>query len=276
MRSKALVMLLLFFMTNNLIHNDFLGEYTLSLKDIRENPEKYLGERAANFTLLNVTLRPDPSNRLIETYYLVYIQDSFQHSMPFVISEQQYQMYEKHIGKNATLYLIGKIGPELIHPPDKLRTNILVSKARDPYYREMVYIYIFLEEEIEIWLNKPPEASFTFSPASPKARKEVQFTDTSTDQDGQIDSWYWEFGDSATSNEKNPIHKYSAKGTYTAILTVTDNQGAEANSTLTITVKPAPIIPGLPLGLEGSTILVVLGIVAIVSLVVIIVRERKA
>ena len=269
-------MLLLFFMTNNLIHIDFLGTDTLSLKDIRENPEKYLGERVANFTVLNVTLRPDPSNRLSETYYLVYIQDSFQYCMPFVISEQKYQMYEKHIGKNATLYLIGKIGPELIHPPDKLRTNILVSKAKDPYYREIVYIYIFLEEDIENRLNKPPEASFTFSPASPKARKEVQFTDTSTDQDGQIDSWYWEFGDGATSNEKNPIHKYKSKGTYNVTLTVTDNQGAEATSTRTITVKPAPIIPGLPLGLEGSITLVIIGTVALVAVIVIIVRVRKA
>lgn len=273
MRIKALVMLLLFVITNNVIHIDFLDPYTLSLEDIRENPEKYLGERVAQFTVVNITLRPDPSNRLSETYYLVYIQDSFKHSVPFVIPEQKYQMYKNYQGRNATLSLVGKIGPALNHPPDRLITNILVSKTKDPYSREKVYVFIYLEGERGE--NKPPEASFTFSPANPRVRQEVQFTDASTDVDGQIASWYWEFGDGDTSSEKNPVHEYRAKGKYTTILTVTDDKGAEANSTQSITLKPAPIFPGLPPVLEEPTMWVVLGALAIISMIVITVIQRR-
>ena len=273
MLTKTLTTLLLFVITNNVIHSDFLDPYTPSLEDIRENPEKYLGERVSQFTVVNITLRPDPSNRLRETYYLVHIQDSLKYSMPFVIPEQQYQMYKKYQGKNTTLYLVGKIGPELFHPPDRLITNILVSKTKDAYSREKVYIFIYLEGEMRE--NKPPKASFTFSPANPKVRKEVQFTDTSTDEDGQIASWHWEFGDGDTSSEKNPTHKYRAKGTYTTILTVTDDKGAEANSTQSITLKPATILPSLPPVLEEPTMWVVLGTIAIIAVFIITVILRR-
>jgi len=123
--------------------------------------------------------------------------------------------------------------------------------------------------------NKPPEASFTFSPANPKVSKEVQFTDASTDVDGQIASWHWDFGDGDTSSEKNPVHKYRAKGTYTTILTVTDDKGAEANSTQSITLKPATIFPGLPPVLEEPTMWVVLGAIVIIAVIVITVILRR-
>ncbi|MFQ6090634.1 MAG: PKD domain-containing protein, partial [Candidatus Bipolaricaulia bacterium] len=88
--------------------------------------------------------------------------------------------------------------------------------------------------------NTPPKAKFTFSPASPKAGEEIQFTDQSTDPDGTIQSWSWDFGDGATSTERNPTHKYSAKGKYTVKLTVTDNGGLKntATKTLAVGIKP--------------------------------------
>lgn len=229
-----------------------------------------MGERVAHFTIVNVTLRPDPSKRLSEKYYLVYIQDSFGYGVPFVISEEKYPQYNNYIGKNATFVLIGKVGPEFVHPPDKLITNILASKAKDPYYREKNYIFIYLEG-----VNKPPEASFTFSPTQPKVGEEVQFTDNSTDVDGQIAAWYWEFGNGATSTEKNPVHEYGAKGTYTVVLTVTDNLGSEDNSTLTIILKHASIWRALLTGFEGTRIWVVIGIVAVIAVILIVVLVSR-
>lgn len=38
---------------------------------------------------------------------------------------------------------------------------------------------------------------------------------------GTNDSWFWNFGDSTTSTEKNPIHTYATEGTYEVSLTLT-------------------------------------------------------
>jgi PKD repeat protein len=66
---------------------------------------------------------------------------------------------------------------------------------------------------------------------------------TSTDPDGVIAGYSWNFGDAAsgaanTSTLRNPVHTYAAPGTYTASLVVTDNQGnASAAATKVITVS---------------------------------------
>ena len=88
--------------------------------------------------------------------------------------------------------------------------------------------------------NTPPQAKFTFSPESPKVGEEIQFTDQSTDPDGTIQSWSWDFGDGATSTERNPTHKYAAKGKYTVKLTVTDDDGLTSTVTETVSVGFKP------------------------------------
>ncbi|MFJ5696812.1 PKD domain-containing protein, partial [Arthrobacter sp. NPDC093139] len=80
-----------------------------------------------------------------------------------------------------------------------------------------------------------PTASFTASPTSGTAPLTVNFTDTST---GGPLSWAWEFGDGETATAQNPSHTYTAAGTYTARLTVTNDEGSDT-STRRITVDPA-------------------------------------
>jgi PKD repeat protein len=67
--------------------------------------------------------------------------------------------------------------------------------------------------------NIPPEASFTYSTND----LSVTFTDTSTDSDGYIISWNWDFEDGQTSTEQNPTYTYAIAGTYDVSLTVEDN-----------------------------------------------------
>lgn len=81
-------------------------------------------------------------------------------------------------------------------------------------------------------VNQPPTSSFTYS----KNELEVSFTDTSTDNDGSIVSRQWTFGDGSSSTEANPVHTYSADGTYTVSLKVTDNDGAENTSSQQVSV----------------------------------------
>lgn len=113
----------------------------ISLEDIRENPNNYLDiekngfvdlsasrEILAEFTIVKITLRPDPSNRLWKTYYLVYINDTFGYELPFVISEDNLSRYEKHIGETALFKLDIYIGSELMQPLHFLITNILTVR----------------------------------------------------------------------------------------------------------------------------------------------------
>jgi len=70
---------------------------------------------------------------------------------------------------------------------------------------------------------------------------------TSSDPDGLIAGYSWNFGDPAsgganTSTLANPVHTYAAPGTFTASLTVTDNQGnVSPVATKVISVSGAPL-----------------------------------
>jgi PKD repeat protein len=84
--------------------------------------------------------------------------------------------------------------------------------------------------------NVPPTADFTYSPSSPTDLDVIHFTDASTDPDGTIMSWSWNFGDGINSTSKNPQHSYTTPGQYTVGLEVVDNDGAKKSTSKIITV----------------------------------------
>lgn len=89
-------------------------------------------------------------------------------------------------------------------------------------------------------VNELPVADFEFSPLGPSTRDEIQFTDQSSDPDGQVVQWLWDFGDGTTSTEQNPKHRYSQGGVYTVTLTVTDNREGSATVTKRLFVFQVP------------------------------------
>jgi PKD repeat protein len=78
----------------------------------------------------------------------------------------------------------------------------------------------------------------------------------STDPDGTIASYLWNFGDGTSSNQANPSHIYNTTGSFTSTLTVTDNGGATHLSSIVITVQQAPItaiyVEGISMSLVSS------------------------
>jgi len=84
--------------------------------------------------------------------------------------------------------------------------------------------------------NQTPIASFTRTPTSGKAPLDVSFTSNAYDPDGTITAQDWDFGDGNTATGGTASHTYATPGTYTASLTVTDNDGATAVTTRTVTV----------------------------------------
>ena len=92
--------------------------------------------------------------------------------------------------------------------------------------------------------NQPPVAAFTETATDLAVAFDAG---SSTDLDGTIVSYEWNFGDDATGTtitgaDAKMDHTYAAAGTYTVTLTVVDNSGAKSTATHPVTVKEA-IVP---------------------------------
>ena len=86
--------------------------------------------------------------------------------------------------------------------------------------------------------NQSPSAHFIFSPENPAVNQEIIFNSSSTDPDGEITSFVWDFGDSnsTTTDQTTTTHYYSASGNYEVELIVFDNDGATSFCTTTLTI----------------------------------------
>ncbi len=88
--------------------------------------------------------------------------------------------------------------------------------------------------------NSLPIASFTATPQSGDAPLLVAFdASASSDPDGSIASYAWNFADGSSGTGRTVSHTYQSAGSYAAVLTVTDNDGGRRTSTRTISVQQA-------------------------------------
>jgi PKD repeat protein len=88
--------------------------------------------------------------------------------------------------------------------------------------------------------NSPLKPAFTAPICT--AGVACQFTDASSDTDGIIKSWSWNFGNGKTSTVRHPKPTYAAAGAYTVTLTLTDDKG-RTNSLSKIVTVIAPNSP---------------------------------
>jgi PKD repeat protein len=89
--------------------------------------------------------------------------------------------------------------------------------------------------------NQAPIASFTATPEAGEAPLQVSFNGTgSSDPDGTIASYIWNFGDGRADSGVIENHTFQNAGRYQVILTVTDNDGAtDIETTEIIVSEPA-------------------------------------
>lgn len=88
-----------------------------------------------------------------------------------------------------------------------------------------------------ITVNAPPQAVLEAGPGPYFAKEEVAFSGaSSSDADGRIQDYYWDFGDGASATTPAAAHAFADTGSYTVRLQVADNHGARANATFSLFV----------------------------------------
>lgn len=88
--------------------------------------------------------------------------------------------------------------------------------------------------------NQAPTAAFT---ATPSGLSIAVDGSASTDADGTVSAYAWDFGDGTSGTGVTATHAYAASGTYTVKLTVTDDKGATGTTTSAVTVAAPAAAP---------------------------------
>jgi PKD repeat protein len=91
----------------------------------------------------------------------------------------------------------------------------------------------------DVPVNGAPTATFSAT-TSPLA---VAVNASASTDDGTIVSYGWDFGDATTGTGVSATHTYASAGTYTIVLTVTDDQGATGTSSQSVVVPALPVGP---------------------------------
>jgi serralysin len=143
---------------------------------------------------------------------------------------------------SVTVYGDNTIEPDEIFYVNLLNPANLTNPGNPPGIGDGQGVGTILTDDV----NQPPAANASATPTNGQAPLAVAFSSAgSSDPDGTIASYSWNFGDGGTSTLANPSHTYNSAGTYTATLTVADNLGATGTDTVVITVTAAPLAVGV-------------------------------
>ncbi|KPJ64632.1 hypothetical protein AMK68_01090 [candidate division KD3-62 bacterium DG_56] len=101
---------------------------------------------------------------------------------------------------------------------------------------------------VDSTIGEPPICLFTWAPTTPHEGQLVDFDGrASSDPDGTIVSWDWDFDDGASGSGDQVTHSYATPGDYALTLTVTDDDGLSETCGHSLHVAPS-----LCFDLEGN------------------------
>jgi PKD repeat protein len=110
-------------------------------------------------------------------------------------------------------------------------------------------------------VNTPPTAVINGPKSGPAGSLMTFSASESSDPDGRIVSYTWNFGDGATASGIEVNHVYKLPGVYKVVLTVTDEAGSSRKAVQKVTIEapiinrpPAAIISGPTTGLTGESL----------------------
>lgn len=103
------------------------------------------------------------------------------------------------------------------------------------YYLKAINHACFSYDSVTIYVITKPELEVDYSFDS--CAKTISFTNATTG----TDSFYWDFGDSKYSLERNPIHKYDTTGD--VIVSLIANRGTDCTDTALINIKLLDVDP---------------------------------
>ena len=116
---------------------------------------------------------------------------------------------------------------------------------------EEVHVYIL---DRSLPSNTSPVAAIEAAPAEVAYLQTRSFdAGSSSDSDGTIESWEWDFGDGSFASGETANHAYARPGTYWTRLTVRDDDGAPATTFIETIALRTTLCPPAPVpGCESS------------------------
>lgn len=161
-----------------------------------------------------------------------------------IIAGQSYNLKLKVSGSNPVNLQVLLNSAPIISYSDSSSSRILSGiPGIENYNAGVKYDRLTVYSNSTAIPNKPPTAKFLANPTSGIAPLTVHFDGSqSFDPDGVVRSYNWSFGDGLGSTGAIVDHVYSSPHTFNAILTVTDNQGAQGTAQLQISVSAKGVI----------------------------------
>lgn len=150
---------------------------------------------------------------------------------------------------SAAINAGGNLNPAVLPAHDLLRQYVSHQASETRPNDGIFDIGAFEQGEPQPPGNDPPTAVISANPTSGTEPLNVMFDSVgSSDPDGSIVSYAWNFGDGGSASGITASHTYVSPGSFSAVLTVTDNDGATDTDSVQINVAPdifnPPVLSG--------------------------------
>ncbi len=139
------------------------------------------------------------------------------------------------VGKGLSITTTNVNYPRTLDNVVRIKKGVGTVSTFYPFFYDWDVTYEYVCGRIPVPISVSddlaPPVNFSFTQDSGNG-PQVSFQDEST---GAM-SWQWDFGDGGQSDEENPVHTYTATGTYTVSLTIANADGCENTTIREITV----------------------------------------
>jgi len=211
--------------TNEITTGTYEIKYTIT--DTNNNSDEII----YTYNIYNYT---GPQAPVLEgTSYDSYLKLSWTYSGDLSVVDN-YKIYRSEInGDNFAL--IGSV--KSLNYYDRVIGEYKYKVVVEDIYNNTNYSNIISLNNINnITDNEAPIAIISTNRSTIYENEEIEFSGIYSTDNGAINTYHWNFGDGATSNAIDPKHTYAIEGTYTVILTVSDNSGNSNSTSIDILV----------------------------------------